>query len=69
MFYDDDYNYLQHLKDTNEMCMVEPMERFKIEEKADTPEQVWCSLYCDILLLIYYNYSDYPAEVCEELPS
>ena len=32
MFYDDDYDYLQHLKDVDELYAVEPVEAFTLQK-------------------------------------
>ena len=33
-FYDDDYNYMQHLKEVNEINEVDPVASFSVQETA-----------------------------------
>lgn len=35
MFFDDDYDYMQHLKDTNEIYQVEIVDRVYSEHKGE----------------------------------
>lgn len=39
IFFEDDYDYMQHLRDTEEAYSLEPVERFRISEKS-TEKQV-----------------------------
>ena len=43
IYFDDDYNYLQHLRDVQELNQVEPGEVYRLEQ--DKPKKVLLNLF------------------------
>lgn len=42
IYFDDDYNYLQHLKETNEACVLEEVETFRLNT-TEPPVSIFTS--------------------------
>ena len=52
VFFDDDYDYMQHLRDVNELYDVEPIESFHVTTKDTRPEVIYVMFNIHLLFLI-----------------
>ena len=62
VFYDDDYDYMQHLKDVNELYQVEPIESYRVREGSASDKVRNTALASTELKCNFMKY--YQSKVC-----